>query len=66
MSYHPDLQLIEAYAEGSIDATHGLAVATHLKCALAAAIRPGSSKSNKARNCSICRLVTASTTGSKC
>ncbi|EKO3472983.1 cupin domain-containing protein [Vibrio fluvialis] len=31
MSYHPDLQLIEAYAEGSIDATHGLAVATHLE-----------------------------------
>lgn len=31
MSYHPDLQLLEAYAEGSIDATHGLAVATHLE-----------------------------------
>ncbi len=66
MSYHPDLQLIEAYAEGSIDATHGLAVATHLEMCPRCRHKAGSSKSNKARNCSICRLVTASTTGSKC
>lgn len=31
MSYHPDLSLLEAYAEGSIDAIHGVSVATHLE-----------------------------------
>ncbi len=49
MSYHPDLQLIEAYAEGSIDATHGLAVATHLEMCPIVAIRQGSWRNNMAR-----------------
>lgn len=31
MSYHPDFSLLEAYAEGSIDAIHGVSVATHLE-----------------------------------
>lgn len=31
MSYHPDFSLLEAYAQGSIDAIHGVSVATHLE-----------------------------------
>ncbi|NAX22798.1 ChrR family anti-sigma-E factor [Vibrio sp. V39_P1S14PM300] len=31
MSYHPEQHLLDAYAAGSIDAVHGLAVATHLE-----------------------------------
>lgn len=49
MNKHPDNNLLEAYASGSIDAVSGLVVATHLEtCAKVPSVcKPSRSKSSK-------------------